>query len=300
MGASTSVAFQGSSQKSHTFRTARVGSIAHVIDQQKDFETFHETPFEIQVAHYTPACFPLIPLVNKSTTRICSDSWSFILEPVWKDGVTLSGLTLFYTEFYETLAHFDKMGKFESVLLHHTSGLPSIAAKGAILIRIINYALAIDIDSPNCMFMLYTLGKSHNHKRIRPWQYSIFVQTLLNTISSRLQAQATNEVMSAWTHLFAFILRAMLPVAIKGLVNETEMDINVTSDIVVNTRDGCDFGVMEQIEEADLLMELKKKELAAESRLQSRAQSRAQSRGNSSVNSPRSGRVGGGLLVSRK
>ena len=56
------------------------------------------------------------------------------------------------------------------------------------------------------------------------------MQTLLLTIASRLGLDATVDVMEAWVNLFAFILRSMLPVAIKGIVVETELNINSATD----------------------------------------------------------------------
>lgn len=204
--------------------------IMDVIAQQNQFQTVYVSPIAIQVAHYTPASFPLKPYVSKASIKICAESWEKVIAPVEKDGITVSGLTLFYTQFYDTLEVFDKMGRFETVLKQHAGGTNTVAAKGAILVRIVHYVLALEPESEHCHQMLITLGKSHNHKRIRPWQYSVFIQTLLNTISSRLGANATHDVMSAWVNLFAFVLRSILPIAIKGLVNETEVDINIAAE----------------------------------------------------------------------
>ena len=92
---------------------------------------------DVQCAHYTPPSFPLTPIVTKKGMELCKTSWKKILEPVERNGMSLSGMTVFFTEFYDTLEHFDKLGKFETVLRQHTSGMNGIAAKGAILIRII-------------------------------------------------------------------------------------------------------------------------------------------------------------------
>src|SRR4051794_15895678 len=126
------------------------------------------------------------------------------------------GITQFYTEFYARLDTLDSSGKFDAILSAHTSGTNKIAAKGEILIRIIKFALSIQGDNPAVQLQLYLLGKSHVQKRIRPWQYSIFVEAMIFTISSRLGTEATHEVMEAWVNIFAFILRSMLPQAIKG------------------------------------------------------------------------------------
>jgi hemoglobin-like flavoprotein len=226
--------------------------IGEVLQQQQAFVEQYVSPLAIQVAHYTPASFPLTPVVTKTTLKLCGESWERVMAPVERDGIIVSGMTLFYTEFYDTLEVFDRMGKFESVLKQHSGGNDPVAAKGAILIRIVHYVLALDPESEKCQYMLFTLGKSHNHKRIRPWQYSVFVQTLLNTMSSRLGVQATHEVMTAWVHLFAFILRSILPVAIKGLVNETEVDINTSTEVGDST-------VTSQLAERDEAREMQRK-----------------------------------------
>lgn len=43
----------------------------------------------------------------------------------------------------------------------------------------------------------------------------VLLQTLMTTISFCLEEKATFEVASAWTNLGAYVLRAMLPGAIK-------------------------------------------------------------------------------------
>ena len=143
----------------------------------------------------------------------------------------MSGMTVFYNEFYDRLEQLDSSGRFEAVLSRNTSGDNKIAAKGAILIRIIKFVLKIDTDTKDNQMMLFMLGKSHSQKAIRPWQYSIFVQTLLYTISSRLGVDATNDVMESWVNLFAFVMKSMLPPAIRGQVVETELSINTSSEV---------------------------------------------------------------------
>jgi hypothetical protein len=120
----------------------------------------------------------------------------------------------------------DESKKIESVLSAHSTGLNKIAEKGAIIIRIINYALSIKKNDEQTQFRLYNLGKAHTKRAIRPYMYSIFVQTLLYTISNQLGLYATHEVMEAWTNVFSFIMKSMLPPAIKGQTLETEICIN--------------------------------------------------------------------------
>lgn len=202
------------------------------VQQMHDQFNENQSSLESHVFHYSPPQFPMRPEVTKTVIAYCKESWGFIMEPIVVDGVTVCGLTAFYTDFYEMLEIFDKQGKFESILLQHTSGLNAASVKGAILIRIMNFALSLDPDNvEKTRYALYMLGKSHNNRRIRPWQYSTFIQCLISALSSRLGPRATSEVMGAWVNLFAFILQNILSVAIKGLVNEAELEINVSDEV---------------------------------------------------------------------
>ena len=145
-------------------------------------------------------------------------------------GVELTGITLFYNDFYERLKLVDENRKIECVLSAHSTGLNKIAEKGAIIIRIINYVLSVTKNDEHTQFRLYNLGKAHTKRAIRPYMYSIFVQTLLYTIANQLGVYATHEVMEAWVNMFSFIMKSMLPLAIKGQTLETEIGINTKSE----------------------------------------------------------------------
>jgi hypothetical protein len=59
-------------------------------------------------------------------------------------------------------------------------------------------------------------------------QYTVFLQCMLLTLSSRLGTAATSDVMEAWVNAFAFVCKTMLPLAIDGHVNNTEININTS------------------------------------------------------------------------
>jgi hemoglobin-like flavoprotein len=203
-----------------------------IFERQRLFDYKNRLPMEVYVAHFTPSTFPLVPVVTKRSSQLCADSYAAMVDQDHIDdqGVRISGITMFYSEFYDRLEQLDSNGKFESILSRHSSGTNTVAAKGAILIRIIRFVLAIDGDSEQIQMQLHMLGKSHAQKSIRPWQYSVFVQTLLITIASRLGGKATSDVMEAWVNLFAFVMKSMLPQAIRGQVVETELNINTSSE----------------------------------------------------------------------
>lgn len=184
---------------------------------------------QIILSHYTPPNFPMIPMISPSVAETCRESWKIIMDSTSvEDGVTTTGVTLFYHEFYNRLALEDNTGEFEAIITRNMGGHMNnqMVAKGAILMRIIKFVLLIDSDSPQHRKSLVDLGKSHAKKGIRPWQYSVFINTLIQTISTMLGTAASNIVMESWVNLFAFVIRAMLPYAIKNHVDEREIFIN--------------------------------------------------------------------------
>jgi hemoglobin-like flavoprotein len=142
----------------------------------------------------------------------------------------ISTLCQLLDEFYERLDTQDTSGRFDAVLSRNASGANKIIAKGAILVRIVKFVIAIEGDSREVQYNLYMLGKSHSHKGIRPWQYTVFIQCLLLTLSSRLGTAATSDVMEAWVNAFAFVCKSMLPPAIEDQVVETEINVNTSSE----------------------------------------------------------------------
>ena len=203
---------------------------------QEKLEKKYSVPIEVQVAHYTPSIFPLVPIINPQTNRLCTTSWKLICSKKEKteSGMELTGITLFYNDFYERLKLVDENKKIESILSAHSTGLNKIAEKGAIIIRIVNYVLSITNNDEQTQLRLYNLGKAHTKRLIRPYMYSIFVQNMLYTISNQLGVNATHEVMEAWVNMFSFIMKSMLPMAIKGQTLETEIGINTRSDFSSN------------------------------------------------------------------
>ena len=204
----------------------------YLIDKyQEKLQQKYKVPLQVIVAHYTPSTFPVTPIINSTTVEICNKSWDIICQRHEEDefGNKTSGITAFYNEFYSRLDLVDANGAIDTVLSKHSGGTNKIAAKGAILIRIVKYVLAINEDNEETQLKLYMLGKSHCQRQIKPYLYSIFVQTLLQTISSRLGTDASNQVMESWVNLFAFIMKSMLPPAIKNHIVETDLFINTSS-----------------------------------------------------------------------
>jgi hemoglobin-like flavoprotein len=239
----------------------------------------------VLVAHYTPPNFPMYPTISKEGTGKCIAAWKYIMETEVTNpetGVQTSGITVFYREFYDRLDLMDSSGRFDAVLSQHGAKENAMAAKGAILLRIIKYIVNIVCDNDRTQLSLLMLGKSHQQKGIRPWQYSTFVIVLLQTISSRLEDLATTDTMEAWVNLFAFVMRSMLPVAIKGQVVETEISVNTSSEF-------SNAKISEEIEIGEEIKAMKKREKINSGR--SSAQNTGRVGGGSAMNSARGGRM---------
>jgi hemoglobin-like flavoprotein len=191
------------------------------------FSNKPQIPLIRQVAHFTPSSFPLIPEVSKDSVAMCRKSWEELLNKSYRNayGIEVAAITVFYNEFYRRLYMFDSNGAFDSILTKYSSkGGGNIAAKGAIIIRIMKYALTVQ-NNNECKENLLKLGRGHFRMQIRPWQYAIFVEMLINTIASQLGVLASPDIMSSWVHLFAFMLKYMLPSAIEGLTSATETNV---------------------------------------------------------------------------
>ena len=240
-----------------------------IVKKQKEFQSGFDVPFEVLVAHFTPSTFPLTPMISPKLSQLCEQSWQRIVnkgneKAAAKDGPTdcqtfeenenksISGVTQFYVEFYDRLDKVDVGGKFEAILSRHASEGNKIAAKGAIILRIINFVLQFEKDSKQNQLILFMLGKSHAQKHIRPWQYSLLVETLLQTLASQLGPHATSDVMEAWVNLFAYVMKSMLPPAIKGQVLEHELNINTSSEFSAGR-------VAEEVREAEEVKDIRKR-----------------------------------------
>lgn len=203
-------------------------TLTKIIAMQNEFSKTLEKSLAVQVAHFTPSNFPLTPQINRNVSDLCESSW-MVVSAMTATGE--SGLVLFYNDFYNRLEQLDTNGRFEAALTQNIgSDDDKIAAKGAIIIRIVHFMLAMKRNSRRVQMSLAMLGKSHAQRQIRPWQYSLFLEVLLHTLSRRLGKEATHETMRAWVNLAAFVLQGMLPNAIRGQVVETEVAVNTSCE----------------------------------------------------------------------
>ena len=75
-----------------------------VLKAQREMQRKIEIPLQVMVAHYTPSSFPVFPRIGSTTQHLCIESWKKLLSTDVPDpygGPAKSGMTAFYTEFYD-------------------------------------------------------------------------------------------------------------------------------------------------------------------------------------------------------
>lgn len=210
---------------------SEVESLVDIVTLQSKFAETLVVPLSVQIAHLSPATFPLCPQVSPKIVELCTESWKTITNSAATSDYGESGMTRFYMSFYNRLDALDENGKFEAVITQNIGNSSNaVAAKGAILIRIVCFMLSIKQNNRRTQLTLAMLGKAHNSRGIRPWQYSLFLEVLMSTIASCLGDKVTHETMKAWVNLGGFVLQGMLPNAIRGQVVETESAVNTSSE----------------------------------------------------------------------
>ena len=160
MGCAQSAAYRKSQFADEDGTNAKFSS-NNILIMQNGFSNNVSIPLEVQVAHFTPSSFPLLPIITQGTSKLCTDSWKKIVnnEISGEYGIKISGLTAFYNEFYERLDAYDSSGRFESILSRHSNATNRVSAKGAILINIVTFALGVQKDDKATQLRLYMLGK---------------------------------------------------------------------------------------------------------------------------------------------
>mmetsp|Transcript_14342 Transcript_14342/g.21101 ORF Transcript_14342/g.21101 Transcript_14342/m.21101 type:complete len:239 (-) Transcript_14342:134-850(-) len=170
------------------------------------------------VEHYLPPTFPIDVTLHEKMLEKCRFTWG-ILSNGTAQGMSTqvgrAGIVLLYDEFYFRL--FKRAKRFEEIFA-------SIQQRGEVLMKAMEFLLALDGDDREVeRKRLYYLGRSHRFKKgVRPWHFSVYAETLLETIMFWLGSDANSSVGEAWTNLFAYVLKRMLKAYLVNRVIENE------------------------------------------------------------------------------
>jgi len=175
------------------------------------------------VQHFMPASFPLNSILTPYHLKKVKSSW-MLLKSGSCEGFSAgtggrSGLVFFFDEFYLRL--FQRSKKFRAYFG------ADLKKRGEILLRIIQFVTSLDIsDKDKIESQINILGRAHAKRNIRPWMYSVFVETLIETIMYCLGEDGSFEVSLSWTFTFSFTMEILLRHALKGKLLDSEFSTN--------------------------------------------------------------------------
>jgi len=189
-------------------------------DQYKQIVTPYNFCSALHSASTFKAFFPDPNSVKYNHIALIRASWKKIKDGSAKGMSVRKGneppLSYFYDQFYQRL--FTK----SSALQQQFRGLK---IRIGILSRIINF-LCCSIDTSKLAKtkkQLKILGNEHKKKNVKPWMYSVFSVTLVETANSLLGSEASLEIFEAWTTALSFCQNNMVRRVLTDEVYRLEM-----------------------------------------------------------------------------
>lgn len=230
MGAGASrIGFVTATEKKHR---AEIQHHAEHPQESQDFESFSmnvdlERNMAI-VSHYMPPVLPIEATMDGTMMPLVNKTWQLIVAGT-ADGMrrhqNKSGIVLFYDEFFFRL--FKRARVFLEVF-------PEPAKRGEVLMKALGMLIRIEgKNSKQENQMLFYLGRGHRYKSaLRPWMFSVYMTTCLETLMFWLGTDADLEVGNAWTCLTSYVLKRMLIAYLPGKVVPNEYYQNTNIDAV--------------------------------------------------------------------
>lgn len=175
-----------------------------------------------KIHHFLPATFPLhCTLKNFHITKL-NQSWKKLrtgFESSSSSDQCRSGIVFFYDEFYNRL--FARSIVFQEKF-------PGLKMRSGILNRIIRFICSIDVlKLKETEKQLVLLGDNHITLNVYPWMYSVFAETLVETVMFCLGKDASFEDYQSWTSTLCFCLKFMLRQALKQKLDRREIYNNI-------------------------------------------------------------------------
>jgi len=164
------------------------------------------------ITHFTPAQFPIPAHIDTTIIGKCRRSWLKINYGVNGEREN------FCICFYDKLLR--KSPRFADVF---PLGGGGDLFKHDLLGKAISMLTSLDMDT--CKQRLTSLGKFHNKLKIRPWMYSDYFVTVVETLNTVLGEKATYNLMEQWYQALSFVSFFMLRGALSGNVIEGEVGV---------------------------------------------------------------------------
>lgn len=154
--------------------------------------------------HYQPCEFPLVPVITLDTQELIRESWKTIVNTKFTSytGTEMSGASYFYDTFFDQLFH--RYQEF-SVIFNN------VKSRATVIGKVMAFCLTISRDNlTETEAKLKNLGRMHQGIVTHPYLFGIYATTLHSTIRHCLGDAGSANVMSAWLHVLAFVLRGMM------------------------------------------------------------------------------------------
>jgi len=104
---------------------------------------------------------------------------------------------------------------------------PGLKARAGLLYRIVYFLCSIEFSKLDiARKQLKKLGTTHAHKNLSLWMYSVFSETLVETVMFCLGPEASVEVRESWCATLSFCLKIMIEKGISHCMNYDGMDFS--------------------------------------------------------------------------
>ena len=214
-------------------------------------QAYHENKdVELQraIEHYMPPRFPLIQTITEEDVARFSDLWLQIYhdKQLGSGGQTLLA-SLFDVFYYKLFERSEKFREFFG---------DNFKERCRILTRQMIFFTTLRLDE-NLDKTFEDLGKLHRRLGISNWQFSMFVEVLLEALSSVLGDRAEMIKMQSATRVISFCLFRLLQSTLRHeIIRPTEMNVNFKDNVVER--------IIEEMEEEHTLAQSEKMRLASE------------------------------------
>ena len=179
----------------------------------------HETiDIQMAISHYMPPRFPMYQVIDQNDVTNFKELWDFIYHNKSDGTRTQSLLSSLFDSFYDKL--FERSETFKRFF----GGDFKLRCK--LLTKQMMFFTTLDLDH-NVQKVFDDLGRMHTKMGISNWQYSLFVEVLLESLATVLGDHAEPVKMRSATRVVSFALYKLLEATlIPEIIEPFEMEVN--------------------------------------------------------------------------
>ena len=181
-------------------------------------ESQKEIDIQSAISHYMPPRFPMYQVINQNDVSDFKELWDYIYHNKSESIRSQSLLSSLFDTFYEKLFHRSETFKqfFGS----------DFKLRCRLLTKQMVFFTTLDLDG-NVQKVFDDLGKMHKKMNICNWQYSLFVEVLMESLAEVLQDEAEPVKMKSATRVVSFALYKLLEATlIPEIIKPFEVEVN--------------------------------------------------------------------------